>query len=135
MARTPGPLYFCRDRTPDFVWRLRQKECTKSYKLTLKIAFFSPLLRGHFPFSPPVLTGVEVLSVFNLGTPSFKTFKNPGSAPGYCNKTEMCRRFPFKLSVNYVLNYCKREKNILSHHYHCLVSVAIEALPKVADMK
>ena len=33
---------------------------------------FSPLLRGHIPSDTPCPHRAEVLSVFNLGTPSFK---------------------------------------------------------------
>ena len=42
---------------------LRQKVCTKSCKLTLKISLN---LRVHIPQTPPVHTGAKVLSVFNL---------------------------------------------------------------------
>ena len=50
----------------------RQKECTKSYELTLKITIFLCFWEGISPQIPPVPTGVEVLPVLNLGAPSFK---------------------------------------------------------------
>ena len=72
----PGvrPLYFfCRDRVPDFVWAPQAKRMHQIVQINLENYKFSPLLRGHIPLRhPPVLTGTEVLSVLNLGAPSFK---------------------------------------------------------------
>ena len=49
---------------------LKQKGCTKSCKLNLKLHFFSPLLRGQIPLRP-------IPIVRNLGASSFT---NPGSS-------------------------------------------------------
>ena len=50
----------------------RQKECTKSCELTLKITIFSASEGAHPRQTPPVSTGTEVLSVLKFSTPSFK---------------------------------------------------------------
>ena len=53
----------------------RQKECTESCELTLKITIFIHFWGGTTGTSPsdtPTHTGAEALSILNLGAPSFK---------------------------------------------------------------
>ena len=50
----------------------RQKECTKSCELTLKITIFLHFWGGTSLQTPLSATCTEVLSVLNLGAPSFK---------------------------------------------------------------
>ena len=78
MGRTRrAPSIFCRDRAPDFV-RPRQKECTKSCELTLKITIFLRFWGVTPPQTTPVAPCAEVLQSLNLAPP---ILKNPGSAP------------------------------------------------------
>ena len=77
-----APSIFCRDRASDSNNYLRQKECTKSWELTLKNNFFLRFWGGISPpQTPPVPTDTEGLSGLekvNLGAP---LLKNPESAP------------------------------------------------------
>ena len=71
-TRRAPPLFFSEIGSLTLCGRTRQKECTTSCKLTLKITFFSASEGAHLPQTPPVPTGAEVLSALNLGAPSFK---------------------------------------------------------------
>ena len=68
-----APLYFFAEiGRLTLCGHLGQKECTKFWELTLKITFFLRFSGGTSPQTPPVPTGAEVLSVFNLDAPSLK---------------------------------------------------------------
>ena len=82
-----APSIFCRDRAPDFVWapqhRIlntyfeilctpRKKNAPHRANCLWKLQFFSASQGAHPPQTPPIPTGAKVLSVFDLGAPSFK---------------------------------------------------------------
>ena len=71
-SRHVPPLFFCRDRMPDFVWAPQAKRMHHIVRIDFENYNFSLLLRGHIPLRHPVPTCTEVLSVLNLGAPSFK---------------------------------------------------------------
>ena len=76
-TRRAPPLFFAEIGLLTLCGHPRQKECTKSCKLTLKITIFLCFWGGTSPSDTPVPTGTEVLSVLNLGAPSFKKILDP----------------------------------------------------------